>query len=173
MHWNILWKNTLIQGTIRELLEHQPLPLTLMSVPGRKGLPFSNCVTKEPGWSPQEDVVAFWQTVLGHGAIINENLLFLSCCSLLEPDWSEKLFVLAEKTLLKLYRDPEESTQHEKLSSCFFIMFGHTANKDFSTENPLQHHIYQYQHSDTNSVNNKGVIIILHLHIKSLWAFIW
>jgi len=44
-------------------------------------------------------------------------------------------------------------------------MFGYTINKDFSTENPQQHHIYQHQHSNVNAIDNKTVIIILHLHI--------
>lgn len=77
------------------------------------------------------------------------------------------------KTLPKLCRDLDESKQHENLSSWFFIMFGYTVNKDFSTENPQQHPGYQYQHSNINAINNKTVILILPVHIKSLWTFIW
>lgn len=105
--------------------------------------------------------------------IISEKVPFPCCCFTLGTSLIWKTLVCPGiKTLLKLWRDLDESKQHEKLSSWFFIMFGYTINKDFSTENPQQYHIYQNQHSNINAINNKTVIIILHLHMKSLWAFV-
>lgn len=96
-----------------------------------------------------------------------------AAASLLEPVWSEKLCLLWHKNLAQALQRSRRKQTAWGTKFTIFIMFGYTTNKDFLTENPLQHHIYQYQHSDTNSVNNNRVIIIFHLHIKSLWAFIW